>query len=500
MTASDARPLFIFELANNHMGRVEHGLRIIQECGAVIRDFDFRFAFKLQFRNLETFIHPDYQKRMDIKHVKRFQETRLSDLDFEVLIAEMRRFGFIPMCTPFDEESVSKIEMQGIEIIKVASCSFSDWPLLERIAASDKPVVASTAGALPEDVDRVVSFFEHRQRPLSLMHCVGEYPTPHEHYNLNQIDYLRRRYPSIPIGYSTHESPDETMAVRLAVAKGAVLFEKHVGVPTPEWPLNPYSASPDQLRAWLRAAQEAFVMCGSSDGRVTAGNGERESLNSLRRGVFIKRAVRAGQVVNDDDVFFAFPPHEGQVLATDWSKYAQHVALEDVAENGPLLQCAVETTNLRQHVQHTVDKVKALFRKSHIVVPGKSELEISHHYGMDHFDDYGIVMITVVNREYCKKLIVMLPGQTHPEQHHLKKEETFLVLHGEIDIELDGDSKTYRSGDVITVGRGVRHKFHSANGVVFEELSSSHYEDDSYYSDPAIQANKNRKTRLTYWM
>ena len=64
MTASDARPLFIFELANNHMGRVEHGLRIIQECGAVIRDFDFRFAFKLQFRNLETFIHPDYHERI----------------------------------------------------------------------------------------------------------------------------------------------------------------------------------------------------------------------------------------------------------------------------------------------------------------------------------------------------------------------------------------------------------------------------------------------------
>ena len=33
-------PLFVFELANNHMGDVEHGLRIISEFGALARDYD----------------------------------------------------------------------------------------------------------------------------------------------------------------------------------------------------------------------------------------------------------------------------------------------------------------------------------------------------------------------------------------------------------------------------------------------------------------------------
>ena len=498
-TASDS-PLFIFELANNHMGDVKHGLRIIRELGELVRDFDFRFAFKLQYRNLDTFIHLECQSRTDIKHVKRFLETRLSEADFLTLIAEMRRFGFIPMCTPFDEASVDRIEAHGIDIIKIASCSFTDWPLLERIAVSGKPIVASTAGAELEDIDRVVSFFEHRQRPLSLMHCVGEYPTPSEHYNLNQIDLLRQRYPSLSVGYSTHEDPDNTIAVQLAVAKGALLFEKHVGVPTPEWPLNPYSASPDQIVAWLRAARSAFLMCGSSNGRVTAGAGERDSLESLRRGVYARHGIPAGQVVSESDVFFAFPPQPGQLTASDWSKYSQHTVQASIEKNGALLRESVETLHLRQQVQDAVAKVKALFKKSHIVVPGKSELEISHHYGMNRFDEYGLMMITVVNREYCKKLLVMLPGQTHPEQYHLRKEETFLILHGEIEITLDGEQATYRSGDVVTVGRGVRHQFHTGKGVVFEELSSSHFQDDSYYTDPVIQENKNRKTRLTYWM
>lgn len=94
----------------------------------------------------------------------------------------------------------------------------------------------------------------------------------------------------------------------------------------------------------------------------------------------------------------------------------------------------------------------------------------------------------------------MLPGQTHPEQYHLKKEETFHILHGEMHIALDGEEKTYHPGEVVMVDRGVRHMFFSPGGAVFEEISSTHHRDDSYYTDEAIQANKNRKTFLPHWM
>jgi len=120
-------PLFIFEMANNHMGSVAHGLRIIREFGALVRDYpEFRFAFKLQYRDLDTFVHPAYAGRSDVKYVKRFEETRLAEADFQALVAEMRVQGFIPMCTPFDEASVDRIVAHGIDIIKIPSCSFTD--------------------------------------------------------------------------------------------------------------------------------------------------------------------------------------------------------------------------------------------------------------------------------------------------------------------------------------------------------------------------------------
>ncbi len=493
------RPLFIFEMANNHMGDPAHGVALVRAIRDACAGFDFDFAFKLQYRDLDSFIHPDFKGRDDVKYVKRFEETRLSREQFQTLIDAMRECGFRTVCTPFDEPSVDLIEEQGIEVVKIASCSLTDWPLLERIALTDKPVVASTAGATPEEVDNVVSFFLHRGKDLTLMHCVAEYPTPDANLHIARIDALRRRYPGVRIGFSTHESPERIEPVMLALAKGASVFEKHVGLSTERYPLNAYSASPEQVRRWLEAAALAQTMSGSEDWPA-ASEQERESLHSLRRGVFLKRSVATGERIGPDDVYFAFPPVAGQITANQWSKYMRFTARQAFAADAPLLADASDIRDEREQVLAAVTAVKHLLHEGNIVVPGRSDLEISHHYGMERFAEFGLTMITVVNREYCKKLIVMLPGQTHPEQHHKQKEETFVVLHGRLDVWLNDRLVEAGRGDVITVQRGVRHRFQTKEGAVFEEISSTHYADDSFYTDPAVNANPHRKTLLTHWL
>lgn len=493
------KPLFIFEMANNHMGNTAHGIAIIESMRKACADFPFSFAFKLQYRDLDTFIHPSFKGRNDIKLVKRFEETRLSATQFQSLIASMRNNGFRTVCTPFDEASVDRIVEDDIEVIKIASCSLTDWPLLEKIATAGRPVIASTAGATPEEVDNVVSFFLHRDISLTLMHCVAEYPTPNEHLHMARIDALRDRYPEIQIGFSTHESPDAVEPVMLALAKGATVFEKHVGLPTEQYPLNAYSANPEQVRHWLTAALRAATMCGSSLWQEASPT-ERESLESLRRGAFLTRDLNQGEEIRNSDIFFAFPATDGQITANQWSKYSRFTALKPLLTDTPLMQESVACRHERAHVLAAVTAVRELLQEGNIVVPGKSDLEISHHYGMECFSNFGLTMITVVNREYCKKLIVMLPGQTHPEQYHDKKEETFVILHGTMQIWLDGKEMLAQRGDVITVQRGVLHKFHSQQGVVFEEISSTHYTDDSFYTDPAINTNPHRKTLLTHWL
>ena len=493
--------LMVFEMANNHMGDLEHGIHVIRKFGEVCRKFpNFSFAFKLQYRDLDTFIHPSKQGRMDIPYVKRFSETRLVRQQFDTLIAEMRHQGFLTMATPFDNASIDLIESQSLDIIKVASCSFSDWPLLEGIAKTDRPIIASSAGANIDEIDQVISFLTHRKKDFAILHCVGEYPTPDENMNLGQIDYLHNRYPDVRIGFSTHETPSNFDIVKMAIAKGATIFEKHVGVVTEKYPLNAYSISPEQAEHWLQQASYALRVCGSNEQRAPENVSEVKSLRSLRRGVFLKRDIEPGYVITSDDVYFAFPPEPDQITANDWSKYTRFIAQRAIKKDEPVTLSNCSSRNDRELVLDIAKRVKKLLLQSQIIVPGGIDLEISHHYGLEHFSEYGLTMLTVVNRGYCKKILVCLPGQTHPEQYHEQKEETFHILHGELKVQLNGVERICKPGDVVNIEPGVRHAFTTETGAALEEISSTHFVNDSYYTDPAIMKNTARKTLLTYWM
>ncbi|BAY13502.1 N-acetylneuraminate synthase family protein [Calothrix sp. NIES-2098] len=502
MSDIDNRLLFILEMANNHSGSLEHGLEIIRQFAKIKENFTdrFQFGFKLQYRDLDTFIHPNFQNRFDLKYIKRFSETRLTEAEFILLVEEIEKLGFIKICTPFDENSVKKIEAHNFDIIKIASCSLTDWPLLERIAQTNKPIIASTAGVELEEIDKVVSFFLHREKNISLMHCVGEYPTREENLQLNQIELLKQRYPQIRIGYSTHENPDNTEAVKIAVAKGATIFEKHVGIVTQTLSLNNYSANATQVKKWLESAQVALNMCGVIGQRQNFSEIEKNSLFSLRRGVFAKYPIKKGEKVDLSNTFLAIPTTENQITANDMSKYTYFYAEEDLPINQAILSVNTKRVEIREQIYEIIQKVKKLLKKSRVVVPQQLEFEISHHYGIEKFHQFGCTLINYINREYCKKLIVVLPGQSHPEQYHKIKEETFIVQYGDVKITINGEERRCKAGDIVTIERGAKHTFSSENGTVLEEISSTHYQEDSYYTDPNIADKKDRKTQLTYWI
>jgi sialic acid synthase SpsE/quercetin dioxygenase-like cupin family protein len=500
MSDRSARPLFIFEMANNHMGSVEHGLRIVEAMGGVSRDFPFPFAVKLQYRDIDTFIHPDYRNRRDLKFVKRFSETRLSWTQYKEIKDAIQNAGFISVCTPWDEVSVDRIEEHNFDFIKIPSCYLTDWPLLERIAKSNKPIIASTAGAVLTDIDRVVSFFRHREKVFSIMHCVGEYPTRDENLHLGQIRLLKNRYPGLEVGYSTHESPDNLHAIKMAIALGATIFEKHVGVPTASVSLNAYSANPAQVRLWLQSAADAYRAYGEDANRYPFTPLEVQTLRDLQRGVFAERDIQKGERLGAANTFYAIPNTEGQIVANGMSKYADFVATGPISAHAPALSSEVQSDNRLARVLQIVGEVKRMLKRSKVVVPGQCELEISHHYGIDNFGKFGSTVITVVNREYCKRVIVMLPGQSHPEQWHKQKDETYHILYGEIALTLDGQEMLKKANDVVVIPRGVKHGFATRTGTVIEELSSSYSQDDSFYTDQAIEANKNRKTFVAHWM
>jgi N-acetylneuraminate synthase len=496
MTKTFPDLLFVFEMANNHQGDVEHGLRIVSEMGEIAGRYGIRAAMKLQYRELDSFIHPDFVGRQDVKHIPRFLSTRLAPRDFRRLVSATAHAGLLSMVTPFDEASVALALEHEVDILKVASCSAMDWPLLEVIAAAGKPVICSTGGKTLHDIDKIVSFFEHRYvTDLGLLHCVGLYPTPNPQIQMRFMERMRRRFRKAVVGYSGHEAPDNLDVVKAAVALGARILERHVGQKLPDAPLNAYSMDSAQTAAWVEAALAMREICGTNEKGITAD--ETRSIHQLTRGAFARRRVAQGEALTRDDVFFAMPCGEGQTTSGEFAETM--VASRDYAANEALTER--RTRGATEVMREAIHDAKGMLQEAGIEVGSHFEIELSHHHGPQQFRRFGAVIINLLNREYCKKLIVVLPGQHHPGHFHKVKEETFHVLHGELDLFLDGEARHLYPGDMQLIERGQSHEFASEGGCIVEEISTTHVPKDSHYRDQRIASSDPivRKTLVEAW-
>lgn len=320
VTESIFNDLFVLELANNHWGKLERGLKIIRDFSRVVKFNNMHAAIKLQFRDVDNFIHPDFRDRADIRYIKKTLDTQMSWENLRLMVETVRDCGMVTMVTPFDEVSVDKCVEFGVEILKIASSDVRDKTLLAKMASTGLPVIASTGGASLEHIDDIVAFFTSRNIPFALNHCVSLYPSEDGDLELDQIDFLKARYPGITIGYSTHEHRDWWDSTLIAYGKGARTFERHIDIDYEGVPVSPYCTKPEQANTWFRAMKKAQEMCGNgSAGRRAVPEGERRYLDALVRGVYAKRDLAAGEVLTMDDVFFAVPLLKGQLSTREFA-------------------------------------------------------------------------------------------------------------------------------------------------------------------------------------
>lgn len=306
--------LFVLELANNHWGNLERGLRIVTDFSRIVRFNNVRAAIKLQLRDADAFIHKDFRQRQDIRYIKKTLDTQLTKDEYANLVQAIRRGGCIPMATPFDEKSVDLCVELNIDILKLASSDLNDWILIEKIATTRKPVIVSTGGSSLKDIDDLVKFFANRNIPLAINHCVSLYPSEDHELELNQIDFLRDRYPESVIGYSTHEYHDWSSSILIAYAKGARTFERHIDINADDISVSKYCSLPDQVDSWFKAWKKAVEMCGAPGTRKRIPQQrEIQYLDGLVRGVYARRDLPEGHALADEDVYLAIPLQKGQI-------------------------------------------------------------------------------------------------------------------------------------------------------------------------------------------
>jgi N-acetylneuraminate synthase len=234
------------------------------------------------------------------------------------MVNKIRDMSCIPMSTPFDEKSVDLCIEFDMPIIKIASSDVNDWPLISKIASTRRPTIISSGGASEKDLDDIVTYFAKRDIPLAINHCVSLYPSEDNELELDQIDYLKNRYPDNVIGLSTHEYHDWSSSMLMSYAKGARTWERHVDIDYNNVPVSSYCSLPEQCDTWFKAYHKAIEMCGGrSTSRRVISRKETEYLDQLVRGAYAKRDLEPGYVIDKDgfakDFYLAIPLRKGQL-------------------------------------------------------------------------------------------------------------------------------------------------------------------------------------------
>jgi len=295
----DEQVLVVAEIGNNHEGSyalAEELIGLAADAGA-------------QAVKFQTFVTELFVSRAQTERFARLKSFELSHQDFERLATVARAAGLLFLSTPLDLES-ARFLAPLVAALKIASSDLAFYPLLEEVAATDRPVILSTGLADLAQIRKSLAVLERaRQRAgraaeCAVLHCVSAYPAPAEQANLAAIQTLRREL-GCTIGYSDHTLGIE--AAVLAVACGARIIEKHFTRDKRHSDFRDHqlSADPGDLRQLVERVQATAHLLGSGEKGIAAC--EVPLQEQVRRSMIARRDLPAGSRVTLDDIAWVRP-------------------------------------------------------------------------------------------------------------------------------------------------------------------------------------------------
>ena len=219
---------FIAEIGVNHEANFKLAKKIILDAKKAGAN-----AVKLQCYKAEkiasTYARAYWDKKEEkennqLKLYKRFDKFENSDYQKIYNYCKKINIDFIITC--FDIESVNFFKNK-VKYFKISSSDITNFPLIEKIAKTKKPIILSTGASNIKEISSAIKLIKKYTKKIYLLHCILNYPTKRYDANLNMIDDLKKKF-NLPVGISDHTIPEDSQDILfLAVQKGISIIEKH---------------------------------------------------------------------------------------------------------------------------------------------------------------------------------------------------------------------------------------------------------------------------------
>lgn len=304
----DGSTFVIAEIGNNHNGSLELAYKLVDKAAEAGAN-----CAKFQMRDLEAlYVNTFHEGRnalglgteYTLDLLKKFQ-LPVNDL-FKVF-DYCRVRGIMPLCTPWDIESLKNLEQYGMGAYKVASADLTNTGFLKALAETRKPLICSTGMSAEEEITELISNLSSYAADFAILHCNSTYPTPMKDVNLNYIQRLKSMYPGV-IGYSGHERGYVVAAS--AVALGARIIEKHLTIDRRmEGVDHKVSLLPGEFGAMVSSIRNIEQALGEGAVRKIT-QGELINRENLAKSLVAATQIEKGTVI-DQTMVSAKSPGEG---------------------------------------------------------------------------------------------------------------------------------------------------------------------------------------------
>ena len=298
-----AQPVYIIaELSANHNQNFDQAVSIVHAAKQAGVD-----AVKLQTYTADTITMASERECFRIKGGTLWDGRTLHDLYQEAFTPwdwqpKLKKFcdelGLDLFSSAFDPSAVDFLESMDVPAHKIASPELVDIPLIQKMAATGKPLILSTGMATIEEIDEAIAAARSAgATQLALLRCTSAYPAPPEEMNLRSIPDLAERF-GLPVGLSDH-TPGIAVSVA-AAALGASMIEKHLTLSRADGgPDSAFSLEPREFKALvdaIRATEKAL-------GHVQYGPTPHEmKTRAYRRSLFVVQDVKKGELFTSQNV------------------------------------------------------------------------------------------------------------------------------------------------------------------------------------------------------
>jgi len=253
-------PYIIAEISGNHNGDIERAKSLIEAAknsGAC--------AVKLQTYTADSLTINSNRSEFVLQGGA-WAGRNLYDLYEEAhtpwawlpeLFAYARELGITIFSSPFDQAAVDILEKLNSPAYKIASNELTDWPLVEAVVKTGKPIILSTGAASKSDISETIDFVKQSgAKEISVLHCVSAYPALPSDTNLATMVDIRDSFDVIS-GLSDHTLGTVTSIA--AIAMGACIIEKHFTLERNDGgPDSSFSLEPDEMKILCDGAKWAW--------------------------------------------------------------------------------------------------------------------------------------------------------------------------------------------------------------------------------------------------